>query len=320
MIKLHLLADQALLHALRCIVIHALEVGVNGKLLTNAQFLEKYGIATGTIQRAITNLKQAQALITCSKGHLGRIITQIDTGLCWNIAKLKPIQLLMPSSGSIEIDIVIRHLTNKLSKLNIPYFITHHPGGENRISQVLDGYYDVALASKGAVNNMPEPISEALIKMLDSNTYYSLDRLVIVSRTGENRCSWKKIGIDYNSSDHMRITQLEFPYDKNFRYVETRFKHVPSKILRGEIDAGLWHITSSPVPLDLVGLQACMLKDSIPVNTHKNLSAATFVINPHRPELISILNELDSQSVVCHQKQAFIQEDRYIKAFDYIIN
>ncbi|WP_413285633.1 YhfZ family protein [Vibrio sp. MA40-2] len=310
--------DQAILNAQRCIVVHALQTGLNSKLLTNTQFLEKYGIVAGTIQRALNTLKKTEALTTRSKGHLGRIITEIDTGLCWNIAKLKPVQLLMPSSGSIEIDILIRNITNKLSRLNIPYFISNKPGGEKRISQVLSGEFDIALVSRGASENMQKQLSETNIKVLTPHTYYSLNRLVIVSRTKGPTSSWKKIAIDSNSSDHTRITKAEFPESEGFEYIETNFRQVPARTLKNEVDAGLWHMTSSPVPLELAGLRASILQNEKSIAIHEQLSAATFVTNPHRPELISLLNELDNMEIVQNQCNAFNTEDPYNKAFNFL--
>ncbi|WP_375748752.1 YhfZ family protein [Vibrio sp. HN007] len=308
--------DQAILSAKRYIVIHALEAGVDGKLLTNTQLNEQYGIVAGTIQRALTSLKNSGALITRSKGHMGRVITQMDTGLCWSMAKLKPVQLLMPSSGSIEIDILIKNITSKLSQLNIPYFISNEPGGENRIEKVIAGDYDIALVSQGAAENMQNSLTEEQVKTLEPNTYYSLNRLVIVSRDSDSTEQWKNIAIDRNSSDHTRITEAEFPQTNGFEYTETDFRQIPARVLRKEVDAGLWHITSSPVPLSFSGLKASKFTNESAISIHQSLSAATFVINPNRPELTSLLAELENQEIVEQQKKAFAEEDPYTKAFD----
>ncbi|MGR5140329.1 YhfZ family protein [Photobacterium sp. DNB23_23_1] len=308
--------DQAILNAKRHIVIHALKSGLGSKLLTNTQFNERYGIVAGTMQRALKHLKDAMALTTQSKGHMGRIVTQIDTGLCWNIAKLDPVQLIMPSSGSIEIDTLIRHITNKLSKLNIPYFIEHQPGGELRISQVLSGKFDIALVSLGAAKNMPQPIDENNIKMLAPGTYYSMNRLVVVSEKQNN--SPVRVAIDNNSSDHVRLTEIEFPKSDGFKYVETDFRQIPARILSKEADIGLWHMTSSPVSLEYAGLCAKLLSKQESITSHRQLSAATLVINPHRPELFALLSEVNNNEIVQSQTIAFNQEDPYRKAFKNI--
>lgn len=270
------------------------------------------------MQRALRVLKESDALETRSKGHMGRVITHIDTGLCWNIAKLPAVQLLMPSSGSIEIDVLVEHVTGKLGAMNIPYFISNATGGERRIAQVLKGDFDIALTSMGAARNMVETIPDACLRTMPPETYYSSRRLIVVSRSGEARDDWKTIAIDRNSSDHNDITEAEFPSSEGYSHVETDFRQVPSRILRREVDAGLWHLTSSPVPLELAGLRASMLQRETAVEIHRNLSAAAFVVNPERPELVSLLAELDDTLVMQAQLTAFHQEDPYLKAFETI--
>ena len=308
--------DQAILNAKRHIVIHALRSGLGSKLLTNTQFHERYGIVAGTMQRALKQLKDAMALSTQSRGHMGRFVTHIDTGLCWNIAKLAPVQLIMPSSGSIEIDILIRHITNKLSKLNIPYFIEHQPGGEYRISQVLSGDFDIALVSLGAAQNMPDPIDESHIKVLAADTYYSINRLVAVSAKDNHNPT--RVAIDHNSSDHVRLTKIEFPQAEGFEYIETDFRQIPARILNKEADIGLWHMTSSPVSLEHAGLCAKLLSKPESIASHQELSAATLVVNPHRPELFALLNEINNEEIVQSLGKAFQREDPYRKAFNTI--
>ncbi|MDR9829677.1 YhfZ family protein [Vibrio sp. FNV 38] len=307
--------DQAILNAKRYIAIHALSVGLDGKLLTNMQFKQQYNIVAGTMQRALAILKDTEALSTRSKGHLGRIVTQIDIGLCWNIAKLKPIQLLMPSSGSIEIDILIRHFTAKLSKLNIPYFISNRPGAYERIEKVNQGECDITLVSKGAAESSNQEMSPLQLKILAPDTYYSIDRLVIVSRTKQDKAEWNTIAIDSSSSDHTSFTECEFPDEKGYRYFESNFRQIPARVLKEEIDAGIWHITGSPVPLSLSGLTATKLTNAETLATHKQISAATFITNPNRPELNSLLSQLNSKEIIAEQAKAFEQEDTYNKAF-----
>ncbi|QIA65313.1 hypothetical protein GT360_17360 [Vibrio astriarenae] len=307
--------DQAILNAKKQVAIHALNVGINGKLPTNSYFKEQHNIVAGTMQRALNLLSESDALSTRSKGHLGRIVTDIDVGLCWNIAKLKPIQLLMPSSGSIEIDCLIKHVTTKLSQLNIPYFIHNQPGALERIRQVEAGNSDITLVSKGACEHPTLTAPTGSVKILEPNTYYCLKRLVIVSKIDTNAKDWKTVGIDRQSTDHTDFTLCEFPSGHAHQYIETDFRQVPARVLRGEIDAGIWHITGSPVPLYFAGLQATEVTQVTTRSKHQAISAAAFITNPKRPELSSLLNELRSEEVALAQSRAFESEDPYNKAF-----
>lgn len=310
--------EQTILSAKRHIVSEALRLGLGSQLPTNVEFLENHGLVAGTVQRALQVLKNAEALITRSKGHQGREIVHLDTGLCWNIAKLKPVLLIMPCGGSIEIDILIRQLTNRLSDLGIPYFITNQPGGENRIHSVLAGEFDIALTSFGAARNVGLSEGQAGFRVFAPETYYSSDRLVVVSRSDSRRSDWKTVAIDPNSSDHAEITKAEFASDQNIQLVDTDFRQVPSKVSRGEIDAGVWHVTSSPVPLGMAGLSATRLENPNAMEIHQGLSAACFTTNPNRRELVSLLKELDGGAIGAALEEALRNEDVYLTAFETI--
>ncbi len=311
-------SDQAILNAKRYIVIHALKVGVGDKLITSQELNKQYGVAAGTAQRALSALSETEALLTSSRGHLGRIINHIDTGLCWNIAKLQPVQLFMPSSGSIEINILIQYITNKLGQLNIPYFMADQPGSKKRISQVVKGNYDLTLVSAATVQEMQDKLLESQIKTMHLGSYYSDSRLVFVFRKNTFKKDWKKIAIDKNSVDHTQFTLAEFPDDGSYEYIETPFNQIPARILNNEIDTGLWHITQTPVPLESTGLCAQKFKRKQTIELYQKISAAVFVASRFRPELVSLFDEIDAKEVAKLQKQALGNEDFYSKAFRHI--
>lgn len=307
--------DQAILNAKRQIAIQALSAGVDGKLPTNAFFKQQHNIVAGTMQRALTLLSDTEALKTRSRGHQGRVITHLDVGLCWNIAKLKPLQLLMPSSGSIEIDVLIRHFTAKLSELNIPYFISNQPGALDRIAQVEQGKSDITLASSGAAEIEGICEESGQMKVLKPNTYYCLERLVIISGQDSQPEQWRRIAIDRHSTDHLGLTQCEFPRQQGFDYIESDFRQIPARVLRDELDAGIWHMTGSPVPLSFAGLKATPLTGTATFEQHQKISSAAFITNPKRPELNSLLSNLDSDEILAAQTRALKQEDPYNRAF-----
>ncbi len=310
--------EQAILNAKRYIVIHALKLGVGGKLITSQELNKQYGVAAGTAQRALSVLSETEALLTSSRGHLGRIINHIDTGLCWNIAKLQPVQLLMPSSGSIEINVLIQYITNKLGQLNIPYFMASQPGSKKRISQITKGNYDLTLVSAATVQEMQDALLKPQIKMMHLGSYYSDNRLIFVFRKNTFKKDWKKIAIDKNSIDHTQFTLAEFPDDGRYEYIKTPFNQIPARILNNEIDAGLWHMTRSPVPLENAGLCAQKFKRKQTIELYQKISAAAFVASHFRPELVSLFDEIDAKEVAKRQKQALADEDFYNKAFKHI--
>ncbi|GKW14449.1 hypothetical protein PEC301937_03990 [Pectobacterium carotovorum subsp. carotovorum] len=306
---------QAIANARKAIAIHALNAGVGGRLITNIQLAETYGIVAGTVQRALKNLNDSGAIITVSRGHQGRVIKELDVGLCWNLAKLPAVQLLMPHSGSIEVDSLVEVITKKLGGLNIPYFITQLSGGDSRLKAVLSEEYDLAITSSGIFISHKDDIQEEFYKVLNPGTYYAFNKLVVVNHKGQDSSSLKRVALDKSSQDHVRLTKREFPESEGYTYINTQYRHIPAKILSGEIDVGIWHMTSSPIPLTKAGLEARFLVRKETQDLHNDISAGAILANPGRIELSSLLHMLNVDSFDHQLNENIKSEDPFSVPF-----
>ena len=309
---------QANLVATREIVISALAVGVGNKLPTNTEFRDRYQIGIGTIQRALNSLNENNSLKTQSKGHLGRIVTHLDIGTCWNVANLNPIQIAVPISGPVEIDVLNHQVTDQLNRLNIAHAVKHIGGSENRISGLIDGSYDMAIVSRGVIKSSGYDLANHKMMLLPSGSYYSKNRLVVVHRNNYKKEGKIKVAIDKKSTDHKQLTLAEFPPSEQTEYIETDFQTIPARLLEEEIDIGIWHVTNSPIPLNLAGLSAHYLTRKEAVETHERVSAATIIVNKKRPELNSVLNAIKIDDLLQIQAEAILEENRYARAFTEI--
>ncbi len=286
----------ALQPAAHRLAIDALALGVGAKLPTNAQYLSEHQMGAGTLQRALRVLEDRGALRTTSHGHQGRTIQAIDVGAAWQTAALSPVRLLLPPRGPIEIDQLQEFLADELTALGIPHTVHHLPGGARRLGLVLAGLHDIALTSSGVRDDdhSHDPKGSAtLTRRLEPGTYYARGRVVVVRRAGEGNCSrLTKIAIDPDSPDHKALTLAEFPECKGIAHITMPFPQVPAAVLRREVDAGVWHVHETVIPLDLAGLQLQPLSRSQSLDVWRQISAAVLYAWPGRPELAAVLASL----------------------------
>lgn len=278
--------------AVRHLVRDALAVGPGGTLPTNATYTRDHGLGAGTIQRAIALLADRGALTLTSRGHLGRLVASLDVGQAWQAAGLPPVRLVLPPSGAHEIDRIEDALTEQLTDLGIPQTVRHLRGGSQRLRLVEEGAYDMALVSAGALEDQrTHGGASGPSRSLAPGTYYGPGRLVVVRRHDDPaRTGPLRVAIDRGSWDHRVLTHAEFP--SGVDYVESAFPEVPAAVLRHEVDAGIWHITASPVPLDLAGLTTTPLVRPEALEAWRRLSRAALVASAARPELGAILDAL----------------------------
>lgn len=293
----------AVAQAVHAIAVDALDVGVGGTLKRNTDYQEQFGIGAGTMQRALGVLADAGALTTVSRGHLGREVESMDVAILWNITPLPPVRLLFPPRGPAEIDALAVRLAEELSQLGVAHTIGQMPGGQGRLEAVCRGEYDVALTSAGVAAAALRTARRVQL-VLPAGTYYATDRLTVVTRTDLAR-PVRRVAIDSASPDHWQLTRAEFPADE-FEYVECNFPLVPTAVLAGEVDAGIWHVTRTILPLDLVGLTTRPISGPRTLAVWQELSRAVLIAGG-RPEMRGLLGRLDLDDIARVQAAALQQ-------------
>jgi hypothetical protein len=294
--------------AVRAVVLEALTRGVGANLSTNVDFKARYNIGAGTMQRALELLRDRGAVTILNRGHLGRRIEHVDIGQAWQAAGLAPVRMILPPSGPIEIDVLTERLADELTRLGVPHTVHHLRGGANRLSAVHKETHDLAVVSAGtwSERKTPTPTGLDVVRVLDPGTYYAPGRLVVVTRTRDQDKPIRRVAIDRQSSDHVALTRAEFPESDGYEYVDAPFPSVPAWVLRERVDAGIWHETVSVVPLDIAGIDINELQRPAAATARDELSGATLVGSPARPELRMVVQALGLSTIRAHQQKALL--------------
>ncbi|MFE4670658.1 YhfZ family protein [Streptomyces sp. NPDC056716] len=302
-------AQRPLDQAVRAIVADALRAGVGASLPTNSHYLRTLGASAGTVQRAMKLLADQQALTVTSRGHLGRTLDSLDIGAAWHLAGLTPLRLLFPPGGPVEIDVLTEALAGELTTLGVPHTVHHQRGAARRIDAIVAGDYDLAVVSAGTLDDAARRLEAAPTLVLPPGTYYAPRRLVSVTRTADPEPGpGARVAIDRDSPDHVLLTESAYPPGHGYVYVPCKFPEVPAAVLRGEVDAGVWHLSHTVIPLDLAGLSCTDLEDLPTATAWRDLSAAALVGWPQRGELTAVLAAIRLPTLVQAQQRQLGQE------------
>ena len=283
----------------------ALSVGIDGKLPTNQQYMLDHGIGAGTLGRALSELRTRQVLTTVSRGHLGSYVTELDIAGAWRAGALDAVRLVLPPAGPVETTALQAEVAQALSTLGIPHTVRHLRGGSIRLGMLETGEADMAVVSAGARATSVQPLRS---RALGVGTYYGPDRIAVVRRR-DDLGDPSVIAIDQESPDHRALTNAEFPPENGYTYVHVPFPHIPSAVLDRRVDSGIWHITPSVVPLNLSGLCLTSLETPAGRAAWRLTSEAVLTISTFRPELGSVIDELDLSALATHQAAAIEADD-----------
>ena len=137
-------------------------------------------------------------------------------------------------------------------------------------------------------------------RRLEPGTYYGPGRLVVVSRTDSLPVRPLRVAIDRDSPDHVALTLGEFGDGPDIEFIDVPFPSVPASVLRNRVDVGVWHTTRSVIPLDLAGLTT----RPITSEARDAVAGAVLAASPGRPEMRSVLAELDFTDLAAEQRRA----------------
>jgi predicted solute-binding protein len=107
----------------------------------------------------------------------------------------------------------------------------------------------------------------------------------------------QRIGIDRDSYDHTQLTLAEFPASDGHEFVAMDYPRLPAAVALGRIDAAVWHRTSFPIPLELIGVAVRLLERPDAIETCETLSRAILLARRDRPEVEAALRELDVEQI-----------------------
>lgn len=298
--------------AVRAIVLDALSRGEGATLPTNASYCESLSVSAGTVQRAIDLLRDRGALGVVSRGHLGRRIQRVDVGQAWQAAGLDPVRILVPPAGMVEADVLREELLKELTSLGVPYTVYHVNGGAQRLVSLASGNCDLTVVSAATFQNVGSILSAEEFhthsyRDLGSGTYYGPDRVRVLRRSGDTKRP-RRVGIDRASLDHAWMTEAEFPIDQGYEYIPVSFPRSPASVLIGEIDAAIWHRTTTTIPLVLVGIAMEPLKQAALKTGGRDLTSAILVHSVKRGELRSVVSNVKLENLAGMQDLAYEQE------------
>lgn len=267
--------------------------GLGGRLPITSWFQEVLEIGSGTVQKALQELKKTGAVDLVSRGHQGTFVVSWNFSLLWDAARMPPVHILLPPRGSQEATQIASAFAQQCSQWDVVATASYLRGAHSRLAALEGGEADIVLLSSGSAQMLlTEKQSQAWERFeVGSGSYYRPGSLVVVERGDKAGLSRLRVGIDCHSSDHQRLTRAQFP-EQEHDYVEVDFTLLPRLVFQGEVDTGVWHQETSLIPLDKVGLVIHPLDKPESLKLAESISSAVLVVRADSP-VAQLLRQLD---------------------------
>lgn len=241
--------------AIREVAIDVMRTEIGGRISTLLQMQERLDVGSGTVQKALQHLVDADAVRLRVRGHQGTIVERAEPALLWQLAALPPLRVVLTPPGAIESTAVAIGLRTRLGSLGVGVEFDFVRGAASRITSLLGTERKVALLSRGAAHahGIHDDPSYSVLD-LGAHSYYSEGSLVTLKAPSLDAV--RRIAYDSSSYDHQQLTRREFPLSDGYEYVESEFPDVPAAILEGRAHAGIWHTVVTSISPTQAGLRS----------------------------------------------------------------
>jgi len=206
-----------------------------------SELQEKYELSRGTVQNALTFLKEISAIETESKGHLGTYIKEVNYQVLQSYVVKDQLTATMPLPYSKLYEGFATGLYLAFKEGNIKLNMVYIRGSEDRIEAVKKGLYDMAVVSRFAAEHEIQANGNIDIALkFGPKSYLSEHVLLLASKKHKTIMDGMRVGIDRDSLDHLMLTN-EHVQGKNIELIEVPANQLIYALRENQIDAGIWN-------------------------------------------------------------------------------
>lgn len=206
-----------------------------------SEYVEKFQVSRGTIQNSLAYLKERQAVVLVSRGHMGTCIKQIDYARLQSYIFDKGLLGSMPIPYSHTYQGLATALYEALSPFSMN--LVYARGAEYRLQLVTQGVCQFAVCSRYAAEQAIEDQAHVAIAVdLGPGSFLSRHVLVLRDPNVNGIENGMRVAYDRTSPDQRQITERLTEGVKGVHFVELRAHQTVSAIRSGAIDAGVWNM------------------------------------------------------------------------------
>ena len=284
--------------ALTAVCLDILQAGIGGRLTPSIQIQEKLEVGSGTVQKALQELSDNGGVVLRVKGHQGTLVLDYNPAILWKSAQLEPLRISLTPPGAQELGALSMSLRNQFRKFGLGMELDYIRGAQNRLDTLSNDLHSAALISIGAAKSR-NLLNNKNYSILDfgPESYYQRDSLVVLSSSKILNPKKLRVALDKTSYDHETLTLNEFENKAGVEYVNCPFPEVPSAILEGRADTGIWHRVQAVISPELAGLKVSQLGSGSLGYDKTSISNAVLIWPSSLKEISALLGMIEIKEI-----------------------
>ena len=221
-----------------------------------------------------------------------------NPAILWKSAQLEPLRISLTPPGAQELGALSMSLRNQFRKFGLGMELDYIRGAQNRLDTLSNDLHSAALISIGAAKSR-NLLNNKNYSILDfgPESYYQRDSLVVLSSPKISNPKKLRVALDKTSYDHETLTLNEFENKAGVEYVNCPFPEVPSAILEGRADTGIWHRVQAVISPELAGLKVSQLGSGSLGYDKASISNAVLIWPSSLKEISALLGMIEIKEI-----------------------
>lgn len=214
---------------------------IGDRIKTVADYSDMFQTGRGTVQQAMQELEDSKAIELVKRGTLGSFIATINYPLLWRMGGWEILTGACALPFTKRLEGITTGIYTAFEEKDVPFSFAYMQGAVNRVKGLIAEKYDFVLVSQGSADQILKDYTELEVA-LSFAPYSFLGSYAIVSKDERPWQSFKRIGRDLDSPDHVQL--IERLWTDDVEFVDMQYTHMPRAIHDGWIDGTVFNFDS----------------------------------------------------------------------------
>lgn len=219
---------------------------VPSRMQTVRELAEAFGVSVGAVQTSLARLEQSGAVSIESRRGSGMDLTSRSIGKLWSAARGEPMIIALPLPISVRIQGLATGIKAATSRADIDSYLTFSRGSRRRLGALHAGRCHAVVMSALGASEACGPDEMVVLEfpagsMCEEHAVYALPRNGSATRP-------RRVGIDRDSVDLQKLTELEFETE-TVEFVPAAYMKFSELMRDGLVDAAVWDVEEAPAGL-----------------------------------------------------------------------
>jgi DNA-binding transcriptional ArsR family regulator len=221
----------------RILARYLLELDIGDRIASIRNLAESFEVSIGSISTTLNQLEEVGCIKLSRRGRMGSYIEDHSLGALWTVAKTCPLIIGLTIPSNLKFEGLATALKSMLTNAGVETYMMFIRGSRTRLKALQNNRCHIIVTSCFAAESLLSK-KETIVMELPPKSFVSGHRVFFTSTDSQN-IQRKRVGIDYDSYDQAKLTEMEFE-GQDVEFIRLTFIQINQLLANGKLDYAVW--------------------------------------------------------------------------------